>query len=340
VSAAPGGFPGPLARNGPRLDQALRESLAGEPEALAAAGRYVMGWENADGTATSRGGKRIRPLLCLFAAEAFGGSADEAMPGAVAVELVHNFSLVHDEVQDHDAQRHGQPTTWARLGEAQAINVGDFLLTRAVRALVAAPGPPDRRMAALAFLNDAIERMIAGQWQDITFESRESVGVEEYLAMVAGKTGALLEAPVAMGALLAGVPAGTATAVGEWGWHIGLAFQAHDDYLGTWGDPGQTGKSNSNDIARRKKTLPVVMGLGDASAAPVIRAVYAQDRITADDVATVRKALEVAGADELCREQARHHTEEAEQALEPLSLPAERRAEFREIAAFLVRREF
>src|SRR6185369_16513188 len=117
------------------------------------------------------------PALCLLAAAAVGGKPAGAMPGAVAVELIHNFSLVHDEIQDHDAERHHRPTIWALMGEAQAINVGDFLYTRAIAALAAAPGADDRHLRALGVLNDAIAGMIGGQWLDIAFESQEAVTV-------------------------------------------------------------------------------------------------------------------------------------------------------------------
>jgi geranylgeranyl diphosphate synthase type I len=331
-----------LTRHREPLEQALRDAIGRDDSALIAAARYVMGWEDEQGASIDAGGKRIRPALCLFAAEAFGGATADAMPGAVAVELVHNFSLVHDEVQDHDAERHHRPTVWARLGEAQAINVGDFLYTRALRALTHGPGDTGRRMRALSILNDAIERMIAGQWEDIAFEQRDQVSVDEYLHMVAGKTGALLSAPLEMGAILAGASDSEAAALGTWGAHVGAAFQAQDDYLGIWGDPGETGKSNTNDIARRKKTLPVVHGAMQPDAAHVIAQAYAEPSVSDAAVTRVVAALEAAGSADYCRERARSQAKQADALLETLPFVADTpglRDQFRAIASYLVERQ-
>jgi geranylgeranyl diphosphate synthase type I len=223
------------------LEAALRQAVPSDASPLAAATRYVMGWEDVHGAPANAAGKRLRPHLALFAAEAFGAPFETAMPGAVAVELVHNFSLVHDEVQDHDAERHGRPTLWKRFGTAQAINVGDYLFTLAGRALTSGSGDAARRLIALDVLYHAIERMVAGQWEDISFEVRDDVTVEDYLTMVTGKTGALLGAPLEIGAILAGSGRDDARTLGRWGEQVGLAFQAQDDYLGIWGDPDLTG---------------------------------------------------------------------------------------------------
>ncbi len=334
-----GGVPAVLSRHGGALERALLEAVGDGPGPLPTAARYVMGWEDERGRPASVGGKRIRPGLCLFAAEVLGGTAVQAMPGAVAVELVHNFSLVHDEVQDHDAERHHRPTIWALMGEGQAINVGDYLFSRAIHALASGAGPVDRRMQALATLNEAICKMIAGQWEDIAFESRDQVSVDEYLGMSGGKTGALLGAPLEMGAILAGAPAGVAATLGRWGAELGLAFQARDDYLGIWGDPGLTGKSNTNDIARRKKTLPVVHAMADERAAAVVRRAYAGAG-EVEDIRGVVRALEAAGADELCRQQARKHADEADRLLAALQLPHGSRDDFREVAEYFIDRSF
>jgi geranylgeranyl diphosphate synthase, type I len=322
------------------IESALKSAIGDGSSPLVAASRYVLGWEDEHGSPASNEGKRIRPALCLFAAEAVGGSASSAIPGAVAVELVHNFSLVHDEVQDHDAERHHRPTVWALLGEGQAINVGDFLFTRAIRALTEAPGAAGPRLAALSVLMRAIESMVAGQWDDIAFESRERVSVEEYIAMSARKTGALLSAPLEVGALLAGASREQASTIGQWGLEVGLAFQAHDDYLGIWGNPDRTGKSNTNDIARRKKTLPVVHALQHPAAANIVVAAYTRDVVTDNEVAQVVAALEAVGSDRQCREQARRHADEADRLLSTIELSVETRSRFRAVAAYLVDRDF
>lgn len=317
----------------------MRVAIGDEISPLAAAARYVMGWENAAGRSASGGGKRIRPALCLFAAEALGGHIAEAMPGAVAVELVHNFSLVHDEIQDRDAERHHRPTVWALLGEAQAINVGDFLYTRAIRTLSAGANNPDRRLAALAILNDAIERMIQGQWRDIAFESDQYVSEQDYLEMVAGKTGALIGAPLAIGAILSGASAGVAETLRQWGVMVGLAFQARDDYLGIWGQPDQTGKSNVNDVARKKKTLPIVQGLARPGTAAVIRDAYLADSPSAEQIARVVSALEMASIHVRTNEYAARYAREADALLDEFELPETTRDQFRELASYFAERD-
>jgi geranylgeranyl diphosphate synthase type I len=330
--------PEALSRHLERIEAALRDSLADGPAELIDIGRYVMGWQSLDGTPMTTGGKRIRPALCVFAAELFGAPAEVAMPGAVAVELIHNFSLVHDEVQDKDAERHHRPTVWAIHGEGQAINAGDFLITRAFAALLEGQGPPGRRLAALEVLNEAMGRMIAGQWSDIAFESRDSIAPDEYLEMVRGKTGALLGAPLAMGALLAGAAVEQARLLQSWGETVGLAFQVHDDYLGIWGNPDLTGKSNTNDILRRKKTLPVVFGLSHDPDG-IIAGVYRQKSVDASDVPKVASVLEQAGAREYARGMGAKLVSEADEMLDAFELPGTSRSALREIGAYLVDRD-
>lgn len=308
------------------------------PAELITTARYVMGWEDTSGMPSSGGGKRIRPALCLFAAELFAADPNVAMPGAVAVELIHNFSLVHDEVQDHDAERHHRPTIWALKGEGQAINAGDFLIARALDALINGDGPSERRMAALSVLNGAMARMIAGQWDDISFESRTTVSPEEYLDMVRGKTGALLGAPLAMGALLAGASNDEATRLQEWGETVGLAFQVQDDYLGIWGDPNLTGKSNTNDIARKKKTLPVVHGLSSPGAAK-LAALYEQETLNDDDVQAAVDVLEAVKSDAFTKAEGARLVSRANDLLADFELSLESLGHLRAVGAYLIDRD-
>lgn len=297
-----------------------------------------MGWEDAAGGAMSTGGKRIRPALCLFAADLFGGTPEAALPGAVAVELVHNFSLVHDEVQDRDAERHHRPTVWAIHGEGQAINAGDYLITRAIDALVSSDRPADRIARALRILNDAMARMIAGQWADISFESRFDVTETEYLEMVRGKTGALLGAPLAMGAALAGASPAESARLQSWGETVGLAFQVRDDYLGIWGNPDLTGKSNVNDLLRKKKTLPVVHGF-QHDMSGVVRDAYGCDGVSEQDARQIVAALEDAGTPAYVDREAASLVANADAMLADFELSAAARQSLREIGRYLVERD-
>jgi geranylgeranyl diphosphate synthase type I len=276
-----------------------------------------MGWEDERGEPSNAGGKRLRPLVTCHIATLLGASLDRVLPGAVAIELVHNFSLVHDEIQDQDATRHGRPTLWSRLGTAQAINAGDLLFTRAFAAL---RGGEDAAIQSsfARVLTGATEAMIRGQWQDLEFESRSDVTADEYLAMVAGKTGALIGACGEIAALAASRDDATVDAFARWGVTIGLAFQAQDDYLGVWGDSEETGKSNTNDIARHKKSLPVLLGLADDASQQAIRTTYSQPETGAEAVRNVVQALERAGVHDQTLSMARRFQDEAEELVQML----------------------
>jgi geranylgeranyl diphosphate synthase type I len=332
-------MPAALSRYLPQIEDALRDALAEGPDELVHAARYVMGWEAADRTPIiAASGKRIRPSLVMFGASLFTDDPGVALPGAVAVELVHNFSLVHDEIQDRDATRHGRPTLYALHGDAQAINAGDFIYAMAVNSLLSGPVDADRKVRALSLLQDAIVRMIDGQWHDLTFESRSDVSTDEYVSMIAGKTGAMLAVPLAIGATLAGATAKQADALRTWGERVGLAFQIWDDHLGIWGEPNLTGKSNSNDILRKKKTLPIIHGLA-GSARPTIERVYQRPEPTPADIESVVSALNEAGSSSFTRETADHYVAEASRLLDLLDLPPERRSELRAVGEYLVNRD-
>ncbi len=254
------GVPDVLARSrravAPALTEAV-ERLAPEIRRLAS---YHMGWTDPGGHPVDLpGGKGIRPTLALLSAEAAWAEAEIGVPGAVAVELVHNFSLIHDDIIDTDTERHHRPTVWSVYGIGPAIVAGDALQILAHQLVLETPF--GRGAAASAALADATAAMIAGQADDIAFESRRDVTVEQCMAMSAAKTGALLGCAASVGAILAGAPDATVGALRDYGRYLGLAFQAVDDLLGIWGDPGQTGKPAGSDLRQRKKSMPVVSAL-------------------------------------------------------------------------------
>jgi geranylgeranyl diphosphate synthase type I len=221
---------------------------------------YHLGWTEADGTPSpARGGKGIRPALAMLSAEATWAGAEVGAPGGVAIELVHNFSLVHDDLMDGDIERRHRPTVWALWGPCVALLVGDALATLATDVLLRSPNPAGA--AAAAALGEATAEMIAGQADDLAFEKRRSVSVEECMAMSTAKTGALLGCAASIGAVLADAPPATVHALRDFGRHLGVAFQAVDDLLGIWGDPQTTGKPAGNDIRQRKKSMPIVAAL-------------------------------------------------------------------------------
>ena len=221
---------------------------------------YHLGWTEADGTPSpARGGKGIRAALAVLSAEATWAGAEVGAPGGVAIELVHNFSLVHDDLRYGDIERRHRPTVWALWGPCVALLGGDALATLATDVLLRSPNAAGA--AAAAALGEATAEMIAGQADDLAFEKRRSVSVEECMAMSTAKTGALLGCAASIGAVLADAPPATVYALRDFGRHLGGAFQAVDDLLGIWGDPQTTGKPAGNDIRQRKKSMPIVAAL-------------------------------------------------------------------------------
>ncbi|MCJ7718136.1 MAG: polyprenyl synthetase family protein [Anaerolineales bacterium] len=223
---------------------------------------YQLGWtgENAGLKAE---GKQIRPLLVLLAAEAAGGDWQNALPAAAAVELIHNFSLIHDDIEDNGTIRRGRPTVWKVWGEAQAINTGDAMFALANLSLVDLKETLslDTALQVSKLFHTTCLRLTQGQHLDILFEDLEMVSLDEYWQMVSGKTAALLAFSLEAGALCSGVSNEIQTSYHDFGHNLGLAFQAQDDILGIWGDQDQIGKSNTGDLVTGKKTLPVLYGL-------------------------------------------------------------------------------
>jgi geranylgeranyl diphosphate synthase type I len=254
------GVPEVLARSREAIAPAMKNAVERLSPDILRLASYHLGWTDRAGAPLGApGGKGIRPTLALLSAEAAWADAGVGVPGGVAVELVHNFSLIHDDIIDGDHERHHRPTVWSAYGVGPAIIVGDALENLAHQVLLEASeatGP-----AASAALAEATSAMIAGQADDIAFEHRRDVSVEECMAMSAAKTGALLGCASSIGAILAGAPPATVGALRDYGRHLGLAFQAIDDLLGIWGDPARTGKPSGNDLRQRKKSMPTVSAL-------------------------------------------------------------------------------
>lgn len=327
-----------LARTRDAVEPALRSAVARLGPELRPPIAYHLGWTDADGRPTAGGGKGVRPALALLSAEASGAVAEVAVPGGVAVELVHNFSLLHDDVIDGDTERRHRPTVWALYGVGQAIITGDALFALAVQLLLER-GPAGG--TAAAELVRATASMIDGQADDMAFEARLDVSVDDCLRMEGHKTGALLSSASAMGAILAGAPAGVVDALREFGFQLGLAFQAVDDLLGIWGDPERTGKSRSSDLEGGKKTLPVAAAL--AGRGPVVddlRALVAAGGLGEHERLRAAELIEAAGGRRATERIARRSLDRALAALEAVDLVPRAAAELRELASFVVDREF
>jgi geranylgeranyl diphosphate synthase type I len=307
--------------------------------------RYHLGWEDVDGHPADHVGKELRPALCLLACEAVGGDWRRALPAAAAVELVHNFSLVHDDIQDRDVERHHRATVWSVWGDAQAINAGDALLPLARLAILRLREegvPSDDVLDAARVLDERTLEMVEGQTMDLGFEMRLDVGVEEYIDMIERKTGALFDCSLRLGALSAGCQRDLAEAMGRCGRLMGTAFQIRDDMLGIWGAESRTGKEPAADIRRRKKSLPAVYALAQAegSALDELSRIYSKGDLTSDDVSLVLSTFNAIDAQGYCARLARERKDAALKELDQLPLNSDAAQELRQTAAFLLERDF
>jgi geranylgeranyl diphosphate synthase type I len=306
--------------------------------------RYHFGWVDARGrSASQHGGKMLRPVLCLLACEAVGGEWRRAVPAAVAIELLHNFTLIHDDVEDASELRHGRPTVWRLWGRELAINAGDGMFALAHLELLRLDQnaiPRDRILRTIRLLDETTLRLCDGQHFDIA-QSNGNLTREKYRRMIEGKTAALISAAAASGALIGGANRRTAAALQDYAHNLGLAFQVRDDMLGIWGEEARTGKSSDDDLRSGKQTYPIVAAR--ARARPAKRRAF--DRLLAG--ATIdrraaqraRDALEELGAREASERTARRYAEAAISALPTRGLVAERARELEALAAFTVERQ-
>lgn len=302
---------------------------------------YHMGW--ADETLQARdgnSGKRIRPILCLLACAAAGGEWRQAVPAAAAIEILHNFSLVHDDIQDSSPTRRGRSTLWTLWGQPQAINTGDAMFALAHLALgrlVDRGAPPAVTVRALRRFDETCVALTRGQYTDMSFESRDDVTVDEYVAMITGKTAVLIALSTELGALVAGATDERVCAFADYGLNLGLAFQVQDDILGIWGDESVTGKSAATDITTRKKTLPVLYALARSAA---LRELYNGQDSDGVFVRQAVKLLDDAGARRYAIAESERYTNAALAALSA-ARPVEPAAEALDaLTSFLLKRDF
>jgi geranylgeranyl diphosphate synthase, type I len=302
--------------------------------------QYHMGWVDAEFRPLDvPAGKRIRPVLCLLSCAAAGGDWQQAVPAAAAIELLHNFTLIHDDIQDNSPTRRGRDTVWQIWGVAQAINSGDAMFALAHTALYRLE---DRGVDAAAVVEAARRfdrtcvQLTEGQHHDMCFETRDEVAVDEYLHMINGKTAALLALCGELGALVAGASKVTVRHSADFARDLGLAFQVKDDILGIWGDEEAIGKSAATDVETRKKTLPVLYGLEQDGA---LRALYRQRENGDTFVAEVVSLLDEVGARAYAQQEAERYSTSALHHLEATGAERQAGQALLELANMLLKRE-
>lgn len=313
--------------------RALLEGREGPPYSLM---RYHLGWEDASGRPeVSRGGKLLRPALCLLCCEAAGGEARAALPAAAAIELLHNFTLIHDDIEDGSTERHGRDTVWRVWSAALAINAGDGMFALAHLALLQLEDEghePARVAHAAKMLDETTLRLAEGQHLDLAGTATDRAS---YLSMIEGKSAVLLGASCGLGALAAGADGATVDALYEFGRRLGLGFQIRDDVLGVWGDPSDTGKRADDDLRAGKRSFPVVVALERASAE---QRELLKESLGTDRIERALELLETLGARGECERAALEHAEAAVAALRPVELEPARKAELEQLARFSAER--
>lgn len=338
------GLPAFFARYQEPIDAALRAELDGLTLPLYETHRYYMGWTDVDGSPSSNaGGKRLRPTLSLLAAEAAGGEPEKAMPVGISLEYVHNFSLIHDDLEDQDRIRHHRPTVWAVWGESTAIVSGNAMLKiadRAMRRLSDHGVSPDVILQAQHSLTANYLRMMEGQYLDIQFESLPSITVDQYLDMIERKTGALIETAVFLGSFV-GRPGGPdrefSAGLRSVGYELGRIFQIRDDVLGVWGGQ-ETGKPVGADIQRKKKALPAVHALNMATGASKgrITEIFAKDKLDGDDVEDALQVMDELQTQNYCQSLAEERWLRARGVIKSLELAGDTARDLEDLGEFLL----
>ncbi len=295
----------------PKVDQQLKRELDKIGESYSQLRymlRYHMGWE--ENKINKVQGKRIRPLLLLLSVIGMGGDWKEGLSAASSVELVHNFSLIHDDIEDSSEYRRGRKTLWMKWGIPQALNSGDLLFTLAQNAILDASNhySVDVMVALSKLLQKTCIKLTQGQYLDLLFESKNIITIDDYLEMISGKTAALLSCSTEMGAIISGVSEDERLHAKTYGFALGMAFQTVDDILGIWGNEDIIGKSVESDLVQKKKSLPVIYALQNSEE---MRKIWLEAEINQKNLARSKQIMTEIGAKEFAEKTAKYYTEEA-----------------------------
>ncbi len=325
------------------ISEKLRVYVDGRQGKLYEMVNYHLGF---DGEVADRRlqGKAIRPCLVLFTTEALGGNPAEAMPAAISLELIHNFSLVHDDIQDDADTRRGRESVQKKWSPAQAINAGDGLKDLSLLALteLSDGNRPERALEAVSALSEYSLRMIQGQVLDLHYMERDDIDIPGYLKMIRDKTCALLEGAFHLGGIYGGADEAEIDGLIEFGRLLGYVYQIRDDYLGIWGQPEMAGKSVQSDLVEKKRSFPVVYAMqeGRGDELEELKDIYYREgKLTEEEVNRVRNILEGMGAREKTEEWAEKYWKEAEEQLGKTDMDARAREDLKKFGSFLLNRK-
>lgn len=338
---------GILRKYKPDIDATIKRMLEEAPDFINGIINYHFGWVDQDfKPANFDKGKMFRPTMNLLVFEAITGDYSEALPVAASIEMIHNFSLIHDDIEDNDTRRRGRPTAWTIWGKPRVINAGDFLYSLAFKSLYQLESrdfSPERIFSVLNIILQACLELTAGQELDLRFENIQAVSTAMYLDMVYKKTGALIEASIISAAKLATSDVDIIQNYHGFAQNIGIAFQIQDDILGIWGDTSKTGKSSATDLRRKKKTLPVIYTLNKSTGqrqATLNKYYTKSEPLTADEIDYMRESLNWAEAYDYARTIADSYREKAFSALHKINISNQAQADLETMARFLVDRAY
>ena len=344
-SNAPPTLPAVFQRFQDAIDSALRESLSNGASSVYSLLRYAMGWSDAEGAPVSAPqGKALRPTLCLLTCEAVCGEYRRALPPAASLELIHNFSLIHDDIQDRDEYRRHRPTVWKVWGEPMALTAGNVMRIVAdtsIEGLRSDSVSAADIVTVSKVLTEASLEMIEGQYLDVAFEGRSDIGMKSYLDMISRKTGALIRTPMHVGAIMGTNYQAVIESFRECGRSLGYVFQIRDDVLGIWSEEKTTGKPVGADIRRKKNSLPIVHAMSKADGAKkrTLDGIYAQETVEDAEVDTVLDIMDSLGTEAYANSLAAEHCDRALERLAGVELPSGARADIEELVTFLLVRQ-